>query len=127
MKNLLSILILCCTISIFGQNTMTQNSDNPEMEEWAEELTNKYSQQLAMQEKQRLLFQNKLVEFKLKEEKIRSSEMSTKEKLAELQFNYQHETKDMADILTQPQLDVYRKLKVDYQPMDPVVVGEVKQ
>lgn len=37
------------------------------------------------------------------------------------------ESSDIGDILTQPQLRLYKKLKPEYQPIDLVVVGKVKE
>ena len=126
MKKYMTVLAFIFTLSISAQNMMTQNSDNPKMEKWAKALTNKYSKELAMKEKQRLLFEKKLIEFKINDEEIRNSSKSTADKLAEIQLNYKRETQDMADILTQPQMDLYKELKIDYQPMEAVVVGEVE-
>ena len=61
----------------------------------------------------------------IEEQKIRTSSLDTKEKVNILKYNYKAETADMADILTRTQLDLYKKMKLDLQPIEPVVVGQL--
>ncbi len=123
MKTILKLLIVMLTISGFSQNPITQNSDYPELEKEAKELTKKYNNQLALRGKQINLFEIKVEEFLINEQKIRNSNtLSTEQKLIELQKNSAVETADMGDILTRAQLKLYKKLKQEYQPIAPVVV-----
>lgn len=125
MKSLIFLTLMICTLSIYGQNPITQNNTNPELERIAEDLARKYDKELAMQEKQLVLFENKLVEYMIEEQKVRTSNLDTKEKVNILKYNYKAETLDMADILTRTQLDLYKKIKPELQPVEPVVVGQL--
>ncbi len=122
MKNLLLALAFLFSSVVIAQNPMTQNMDDPKLEKEAKELTQKYNDQLGLTGKQVLLFETKVEEHLINAKKIRNSNLQTKEKIAELKLNYANESKDMGDILTKPQLDLYKKLKPEYQPIDPVVV-----
>ncbi len=124
MKTIVTILVVMITTSALAQNPMTQNSDNLELEQQARALTKKYNDQLALRGKQMNLFEIKVEEFLINEQKIRNSNLSTEQKLVELQKNYDMESADMGDILTRPQLKLYKKLKPEYQPIEPVVVKE---
>ncbi|MFD2565148.1 hypothetical protein [Aquimarina rubra] len=122
MKNILKIFILFLSTMAIAQNPLTQNMEDPQLEEEAKELTQKYDDQLGLTEKQILLFENKVEEYLINAKKIRNSNLKTKKKIAELKLNYAKESKDMGDILTNPQLDLYNDLKPKFQPINPVVV-----
>ncbi len=110
------------TTSVVGQNPLTQNSNNLKLEKEAKALTKKYNDQLALRAEQMNLFEIKVEEFLINEQKIRNSNLSTKQKLVDLRKNYDMESADMGDILTRPQLKLYKKLKPEYQAIEPVVV-----
>ncbi len=124
MRNTLIIFAVLISTLSFAQNPITQNSNNLELEQEARALTKKYNSQLALRAKQMNLFEIKVEEFLINEQKIRNSNLSTAQKLVELQKNYDMESADMGDILTRPQLKLYKKLKTEYQPIEPVVVKE---
>ncbi|GAA4272005.1 hypothetical protein GCM10022258_12990 [Aquimarina gracilis] len=109
-----------------AQNPFTQNSHDIKIKKEAEKLSRKYDKRLGMIEDQLLKFEIKVEEFMINEKKIRESDLSTKEKINALRGNYAKETADMNDILTRPQYKLYRKLKPKFQPIDPVVVGQVE-
>lgn len=120
MKKILLVLLLLITTGMFAQDPMLQK-DNEEMEARAEWLTQQYNEELALTPKQQLLFQKKVEEFLIRAESIR---MKTKGKnemdaLAELQIQ---EITEMNNVLTQPQMDIYKKLRPVMQP-----IGEVSE
>ncbi|MHA7056975.1 hypothetical protein ACWGOQ_0007125 [Aquimarina sp. M1] len=122
MKNLVIAFALSMSAIALAQNPITQNMEDPKLEEEAKELTQKYNDQLGLTGKQILLFETKVEEYLINAKKIRNSNLQTEQKITELKLNYANESKDMGDILTKPQLDLYKKLKSTYQPIEPVVV-----
>ncbi|MBP2830690.1 hypothetical protein J8281_00705 [Aquimarina sp. U1-2] len=124
MKTILLLVVIFVNTMVFSQNPLTQNSNNLELEQKARELTKKYNSQLALRAKQLNLFEIKVEEFLINEQKIRNSDMTVERKLVELEKNYEKETADIGDILTRPQLKLYKSLKEEYQPIAPVVVKE---
>lgn len=123
MKQLLILLFCIGSIAGYSQNTIYQNSD-PSAAKKAKDLAYKYDKQLGLTEKQLLDMETKIEEFLIKEMKIRSSKLSVENKIVALKQNWATESADMSDLLTRPQYDLYKKLKTDYQPLDPVVVKE---
>ena len=73
---------------------------------------------------QKVLFEKKMTEFLIREEKIKKIEMSDREKLKTLTRLSAQETAEMRNILTRPQWRYYKKLKRKYQ-LIVVEVGEV--
>ncbi|WP_378175437.1 hypothetical protein [Aquimarina sp. SS2-1] len=124
MKHIVNMLIFFLSTIAFAQNPMTQNMEDPQLEKQAKELAQKYDDQLGLTEKQILLFENKIEEHLINSKKIRNSNLETKEKIAQLKINYAQESRDMGDILTKPQLDLYKKIKPKLQPINPVVVKQ---
>ena len=123
MKQLVITLFFISTIFSYGQNTVYHDSD-PNAEKKAKELAYTYDKQLGLTEKQLLSMEQKIEEFMIKEMKIRESKMSVENKIIALKQNWANESADMTDILTQPQFDLYKKLKVDYQHIEGVVVKD---
>ena len=123
MKQLLIAIFFLSTIFSYGQNNVYQDSDDS-AEKKAKDLAYKYDKQLGLTEKQLLSMEKKIEEFLIKEMKIRESKMTVENKIIALKQNWANESADMTDILTQPQFDLYKKLKVDYQPIDGVVVKD---
>ncbi len=120
MKKILLVLLLLITTGMFAQDPMLQK-DNEEMEARAEWLTQQYNEELALTPKQQLLFQKKVEEFLIRAESIRMKTEGKNEMdaLAELQIQ---EITEMNNVLTQPQMDVYKKLRPVMQP-----IGEVSE
>lgn len=118
MKKLVGLLIIFISFSAFSQDPYLQNS-NPKAEEQAIEITNKYIPELGLTGKQQLLFQQKVEEFLLRRYKI-EDEFSGREKLDLLYQLQQEETAEMKDILTRPQLEVYKNVKLKIQPLETV-------
>ncbi|MBR9913779.1 MAG: hypothetical protein GYB32_02960 [Algicola sp.] len=114
-------ITLCLTLSFVmgnAQDPMLQNNDES-LEDIALRITRYYNDELALTQKQFMLFQKKVEEYLIRREKIEKT-LEGKEKLNAL-FNMQQvETREMNDILTQPQMDMYRKVKPKIQPLDKV-------
>lgn len=120
MKKLIFILLLLISFTAFSQDPVFQNS-NETAEQEAIEITNSYDLKLALTEKQELLFQRKVEEFLIRKYKIESA-YKGKQKLDLLFSLQQEETAEMNDILTRPQMDVYKQVRPTIQPLD--TVGE---
>ncbi|SHJ11960.1 hypothetical protein [Aquimarina spongiae] len=126
MKKILTTLAILSFTIVTGQNPFTQKSDNLKIKEEAKELAKEYDQQLGMTEDQLLQFEIKVEEYMINEKKIRDSNLNIKEKIKALKINLNKETSAMSNILTRIQYDLYKKIKPQYQSIDSVVVGEVK-
>ncbi len=118
MKNLLGLLLLFISFSAFSQDPFLQKS-NPKAKKEAIEITNLYIPKLALTGEQQLLFQQKVEEFLIHRYKI-EAETSGTEKLNLLYQLQQEETAEMNDILTQPQLEVYKEVKPNIQPLETI-------
>lgn len=114
MKTIVIILIALMSFTSYAQYPTPVTSNEIKTE--AEQLTHKYSAQLALTGVQIPLFKNVVEEYLLKAEKTIEAFEGRKEldALVELQAR---ETLEMNDILTQPQYRLYKKLKYDYQPL----------
>ncbi|WP_411767522.1 hypothetical protein [Winogradskyella sp. A3E31] len=115
MKQLLAIVIVFFTYTSYGQDPILQE-DNDTLEEIAFDLTQAYNKELGLTGKQVTLFQKKVEEYLIREERIHQS-LTGKTKLNRLHALRTLETKEMGDILTQPQLTLYKKLKPKLQPL----------
>ncbi len=118
MKALLSIALFFICVLGFAQDTFLQNS-NPQLEKQAEKIADRYNNELSLTSKQQMLFQKKVEEFLIRRDKIEKS-LTGKEKLKVLFEMQQEETAEMNDILTRPQMVVYKKVKPVIQPVDKV-------
>lgn len=118
MKKILALLILLIGFTAFSQDPFLQKS-NPTAREQAIEITNKYISELALTGEQQTLFQQKVEEFLIRRYKI-EAEFSETEKLNLLYQLQQEETEEMNDILTRPQLKVYKQVKPEIQPLEKI-------
>lgn len=118
MKKLLLLLFVFTTLSAFSQDPFLQKS-SPQAKEEAIKITNLYIPELALTGKQQLLFQQKVEEFLIRRYKI-EAEFEGKEKLDMLFQLQQEETNEMKDIITRPQLTVYKQVKPKIQPLETV-------
>lgn len=89
----------------------------PAQEEKAEKIVEKFQEALALTEKQELLFNNKQAEFIVAQERLINSNRPTKELNKLLLALYLEQAQEMKDILTQPQFDVYAKVRSTYDPL----------
>lgn len=118
MKKLVALLILFISFSVFSQDPFLQKS-NPKAKDQAIEITNSYLPELALSGEQQLIFQQKVEEFLISRYKI-EAEFSGKEKLILLYQLQNRETAEMNDVLTRPQLEVYKQVKPDLQPLETI-------
>lgn len=100
----------------YSQDVYFQQS-NPEAKKEAIEITNLYNDQLGLTGEQELLFQQKVEEFLIRRYKV-ENEFSGKEKLNILLGLQKEETAEMDDILTRPQLELYKTIKPNIQPLE---------
>lgn len=122
MKKLLLLALFITSFSAFSQDPFLQNS-NPAAENEAIKITNLYIPKLSLTGEQQLLFQRKVEEFLIRRYKIEAN-FKGREKLDMLYKLQQEETGEMNDILTRPQLQVYKELKPTLQPLETIKKGE---
>lgn len=96
-----------------------------ELEKVATDLMRRYQQELGMTVEQAILFRDKVEEFEIRRDEVKTRNLPVKEALRLLGAISRQETAEMANILTRPQLRVYRKLKSSLQPVE-LVVGQVE-
>lgn len=123
MKNYVIILLLISTFKGFAQDPFFQKS-NKKLEDRAAKITNEYNRELALSGDQILLFQQKVEEFLIRRNKI-EKQYKGKEKLDLLLALQLQETAEMHNILTRLQMDVYKRVKPQIQPLE--VVDVVKK
>ncbi len=116
MKKLITVLTLLLTFSVTAQDEYVQNDTNT-FEAEAKKITSTYNKQLALTSKQVLLFQKKVQEFLIRKADI-ERKYNGKEKLDLIYGLQQNETAEMGDILTQPQMELYKQMKPTVQPLD---------
>lgn len=118
MKKIFLLLFLISNLTAFSQDPYLQNS-NAKAEKQAKEITNKYVPELGLTVEQSLLFEQKVSEFLMRRYKI-EEELSGKEKLNLLYQLQKMETAEMNNILTRPQLEVYKQIKPIIQPLEQI-------
>ncbi len=116
MRTCIIISFLLLAFKGLAQDTFFQES-NPVAKEQAIEITNKYIPELGLTGKQQVLFQKKVEKFQIKRMKV-EKEFSGKAKLDMLYKLQKEETVEMNDILTRPQLEVYKNIKPTIQPLE---------
>lgn len=115
MRTFITTIILIFTIAGFAQDPMMQ--DNSEaLEDVAVSVTERYNDKLALDAKQYILFQKKVEEFLIREEKIHKS-LNGEEKLNALYKLRKAESLEIRNILTKHQFDLYKRLKPQIQPL----------
>ena len=120
-----AFLVMVSSMAV-AQNPISQKTHN-DLEAKAVTITKQYDEQLGLTAKQQMLFKIKVGEYLIKEQKIRQSDWSVKQKFRALRKNAKNETADMGDILTRIQYRMYKRIKPQYQPIRPIVVGEVSE
>lgn len=118
MKKSILLLFLIIGLSAYSQDPFLQET-NPRAREQAIEITNQYIPELSLTGKQQLLFQQKVEEYLIRRNNVEAN-TSGKEKLKLFYDLQQQETADMNDILTRPQLEIYKKIKPELQPLEEV-------
>ncbi len=119
MKNLLLLItILMAPIIVMAQDTFFQNS-NENVRSEAIRITTEYNRELAFSGEQELLFRQKVEEFLIRKNEIEKA-FSGQKKIDLLSALQREETREMNDILTRLQLEFYRKVKPQIQPLETV-------
>ncbi|MBT0608679.1 hypothetical protein [Aequorivita echinoideorum] len=118
MKLITILIFTFISFTAFSQDQFFQNSDASAAEN-SEIITESYNEQLAMTTQQRLLFKKKVEEFLIRAQKI-EKEYTGKEKLDMLLALQMEETREMNNILTRPQMTVYKEMKTTVQPIDTI-------
>ncbi|MDN3723487.1 hypothetical protein QRD02_03760 [Aequorivita sp. SDUM287046] len=122
MKHLISFLLFFIALNTYSQDPYLQNS-SWDVEQEAEKLTESYNEDLVLTTEQRLLFQQKVTEFLIRKHQIQAS-ITGKEMLDELYKLKVQETAEMGDILTRPQLSLYKKIRPKIQPLETIDVKD---
>lgn len=115
MKKLLLILSILISSIGFAQDPILQK-DNPNLQKEAFAITRAYNKELALDGKQIILFEKKVEEFLIRREEIKQR-YSGKRQLDALVNLQAQESLEMRNILTQPQMDIYKKIKRSIQPL----------
>ncbi|TXD94123.1 hypothetical protein [Gillisia hiemivivida] len=115
MKKILLILAIMFSSVLSAQDVYTQkNTESHDAE--AERITKEYNKQLSLDANQFVLFEKKIEEFLIKRAKI-EKRYTAKDKLDMLYRMQARETIEMKNILTRPQLKIYRLVKSEIQPI----------
>ncbi|MFD2550893.1 hypothetical protein ACFSQP_03595 [Bizionia sediminis] len=115
MKTILFLITCVITMNVFSQDPMLQKN-NLKLDEQAKALTRAYSKELALSGEQIGMFENKVEEFLIRAEKIKATYQG-RQKLRMLYALQTRETAEMDNILTQPQWELYKKIKPELQPL----------
>ncbi|WP_179345012.1 hypothetical protein [Winogradskyella ursingii] len=115
MKTIIYTLIFAFTLQLSAQDPILQ-TDDESIEERAAKITDKYDEQIELDAKQNILFKKKVEQFLQREEKIRAN-YKGKAMLNEIKKLRIAETMEMRNVLTRPQLELYKKLKPKIQPL----------
>ena len=111
-----SLLLAFLTFGFGNAQDPILQKDHPNLEKEAFAITRQYNQELALDGKQIILFQKKVEEFLIRREDIKKR-YSGKRELDALMNMQTQETLEMMNILTQPQMDLYKKIKPNIQPL----------
>ncbi|WP_179007018.1 hypothetical protein [Winogradskyella forsetii] len=115
MKTTLFIITLLFTFNLSAQDPILQK-DHEALQVTATKIAKTYDDQIGLDGKQFILFEKKIEEFLIKEEEIHEN-YEGEEKLDLLYKLRKAETMEMRNILTQPQFDLYRRIKPQLQPL----------
>ncbi|WP_370476115.1 hypothetical protein [Tamlana flava] len=116
MKVTTIMIAMFLAFQLQAQDPFLQKNDRT-IEQFAQKITKTYNKQLALNGEQPLLFQKKVEEFLIREKKIRTNFKGTE--MLNLIYKLRiTETGEMANILTRPQFNLYKKIKPEIQPLD---------
>tara|TARA_Y100000780_G_C13614723_1_gene389996 strand:+ start:455 stop:826 length:372 start_codon:yes stop_codon:yes gene_type:complete len=122
MRTVLFILSIVFSLQLSAQDPIMQK-DNESLESIAMKITKTYDDQLGLDGKQFTLFEKKVEEYLIREEKIHN-EFKGETKLNMLYKLRKAETMEMRNVLTKPQFDLYKRIKPQIQPLAQVSVDE---
>lgn len=112
-------IVLSFSVNLASAQTYSSVKATPEQEAKANKIVLQFDDELSLTEKQELLFQTKQAEFIAVNESILNSQRTRKEINGMLLALYQEQANEMKEILTQPQYDVYKKVR---NKIDPLIV-----
>lgn len=115
MKLLTTLLLTFMTLQLSAQDPMLQKPDEA-LDAIATTVTKKYDDQLGLDGDQFIKFQKIVEEYLIREEKIHKK-FSGKEKLDMIYKLREAESMEMRNILTQPQFNLYLRVKPQIQPL----------
>lgn len=124
MKSILILLSLLFAYQLSGQDPLLQETDSA-LEGVATKITQEYNDQLALDAKQYILFEQKVEEFLIREETIQEN-FKGEDKLDKLYKLRKAESLEMRNILTKPQFDLYKRIKQQIQPLAKVNTDKKK-
>lgn len=117
MKSLIILLLLTTSITATAQNYVAPDPNPRQMEE-AKALAQELDMQLSLTEKQLLAVEKLNGEFIARRDLIVGNQgITILEKNRALQAMYQEQGKEMADIITRPQLNRYEEIRGNLQPL----------
>lgn len=110
------LIIVTCLLS-HSINAQVPTKPVPSsIEKAAEDLVERYNEELVLTSVQIPLFKNKIEDYMVLAEEIKAN-MDGKDELDALLKLQTKETLQMKNILTQPQLELYKKMKPTVQPL----------
>ncbi len=115
MKKILAVALLLLSVAVNAQDDYLQRGV-AELDKEAQRITSLYNSEIALNGEQPLLFKKKVEEFLIRRENVENT-LTGKDKLDALLKISVQETAEMGDILTRFQLDAYKKIKPDIQPI----------
>ncbi len=104
---ILSLLLTLFFTTTSSAQSIIQDDASRQVEMAARDRAEKWNEELALRAKQMILLEKKFIEFDLKRLKVMDADISPQEKVERLKALKILETKDIRDILTQPQYDRY--------------------
>ena len=101
------LFILIMSFQSGNAQNILQGDANRDLEQKAQELADRWAEELSMTAKQTALMEDKLVEYALKKNTIIQSKINEEAKTRQLLLLQEAENKAMRDILTKPQHERY--------------------
>ena len=115
MKKLFLLLFVFISFSALSQDTYLQTGSE-DLQEKAKTITDKYVDVLGLRAEQELLFRKKVEEYLVREEKIKATNKG-EDMLNKMVALRQNEAAEMGDILTRIQLERYKEVRPEIQPL----------
>ena len=103
----MSIILAVLFTTASSAQSIIQDDASRKVEMAAKDRVEKWNDELGLRAKQMVLLEKKFIEFDLKRLKVMEADFSPEEKVERLKDLKILETKDIRDILTQPQYDRY--------------------
>lgn len=114
---ILTLLLALFVTCIATAQELDATDPTPQQDQKAYKLTQVYNDELSLTGKQMRYMKDKIAKFMVKQNDILTSDRTVADKNTLLEAFYVEETKEMADILTQPQMKVYKNVKPNIQPL----------